>query len=193
MDWDEHASTWDEDPVARTYSRAALDSLRAEAAWHGVALTGARICDFGCGTGLLTEQLSGKAARIDAIDSSPAMLEVVRAKIGRNGWAHVRALSALPPAGEAYDLIVCSSACAFLEDYPATARLLASRLRAGGLLVQWDWELDPDDAEPYGLSREEIREALTAAGLGAVRVGTAFHVPIDDATMTPLMGSGVRL
>ena len=150
MEWDEHASTWDEDPVVRADSPAALDSLRAEAAPHGVALAGARICDFGCGTGLLTGQLAGDAARIDAVDSSPAMLDVVTGKIGLNGWAHVRALSTLPPPGEAYDLVVCSSVCAFVDDYPVAARHLASLPRPGGLLVQWDWELDPDDAGPHG-------------------------------------------
>ena len=192
MEWDEHASTWDEDPVARAYSRAAFDSLSSEAARRGVALAGARVCDFGCGTGLLTEQLVGGSARIDAVDASPGMLEVLGGKIARAGWGHVRTFAAPPATGEHYDLVVCSSVCAFLDDYPGTARHLASLLRAGGMFVQWDWELDPDDAEPYGLSREEIHTALTDAGLGAVHVDTAFRVPIGDETMAPLMGSGVR-
>ena len=192
MEWDEHASTWDEDPAARAYSRAAFDSLSSEVARRAVRLAGARVCDFGCGTGLLTEQLVDGAAGIDAVDASPAMLDVLAGKIARAGWAHVRTLAAPPASGERYDLIVCSSVCAFLDDYPGTARHLASLLRPGGLFVQWDWELDPGDAEPYGLSREEIRDALTDAGLGSVRVDTAFRAPIGDETMAPLMGSGVR-
>ena len=105
MEWDEHASTWDEDPAARAYSRAAFDSLSSEAARRGAALAGARVCDFGCGTGLLTEQLVGGSARIDAVDASPGMLEVLRGKIARADWGHVRTLAAPPATGEHLSLI----------------------------------------------------------------------------------------
>jgi len=192
MEWDEHASTWDEDPAARAYSRAAFDSLRVEAARRDVTISGARVCDFGCGTGLLTEQLAADATHIDAVDASPAMLDALREKVARNGWTHVDTLGGPRGAGGHYDLIVCSSVCAFLDDYPGTVRHLASLLRPDGLFVQWDWELGPEDAEEYGLSRDEIRDALAGAGLRSVRVETAFRIPMGDVTMAPLMGSGRR-
>lgn len=192
MTWDEFAAGWDDQPGVREYAQAALDSLVDVADASDVRIAGSRACDFGCGTGLLTEHLVGMCDHVDAVDSSPAMLDVVRAKIERNGWDNVDVLEELPASGGRYDLIVCSSVCAFVDDYPATARRLVSSMTPGGLLVQWDWELDPDDDDPFGLTRVEIRSALDAAGLEAVRVDTAFEVLVDGDAMRPLMGSGRR-
>jgi len=86
------------------------------------------------------------------------------------------------------DLIVCSSVCAFLDDYPATVIDLTSRLAGGGFFVQWDWERTADD--DHGLSRDQIRHALTAAGLQAVEVGIGFEVTAEGHSMAPLMGTG---
>ena len=92
--------------------------------------------------------------------------------------------------GTPFDLIVCSSVCAFLDDYPATVGTLARMLRPGGLFVQWDWELDPNAKEPFGLTRRQIKETLASSGLEAIQVETAFEVPMGDETMRPLMGAG---
>lgn len=190
MNWDEYAATWDEGEAQRAYAEAAFDSLRKAAPGLGVSLTAARICDFGCGTGLLTEKVAPAASRVDAIDRSPAMLDVLRAKIGREGWDHVHPHTTLPTKSGPYDLVLCSSVCAFLDDYPGMVIGLAARLGPGGLFVQWDWELEPESEEPFGLSRDAVRAALQRAGLERVTVDTAFAVAIDDQTMRPLMGVG---
>lgn len=192
MDWDECATSWESDDGPRAYARAAFDSLLAEVDRRGFDLAGSRVCDFGCGTGLLTERLADSCAHIDAVDTSSAMLEVARAKIDRHGWTQVRALRELPGTGARYDLIVCSSVCGFVDDYAATASRLVARLQPGGLFVQWDWEADPDDAEPHGLTREVIRQTLTGVGLTSVTVDTGFAVSVGDQVMNPLMGCGDR-
>lgn len=145
------------------------------------------MCDFGCGTGLLTERLAVHCAAIDAVDTSVAMLEVLKAKIVRRQWHHVRPVADLPDPGGAYDLVLCSSVCAFLDDYAGTVRALALRLRPGALFVQWDWEKNPDDKEPFGLSRDEIRRCLEGAGLEVLSVDTGFSVGFEGETMAPLM------
>jgi len=88
--------------------------------------------------------------------------------------------------------VLCSSVCGFLDDYPATLRRLVALLRPGGLFVQWDWERDDTEGEPGGLSRAEIGEALTAAGLAAVSVDTAFETEADGHVMKPLIGIGAK-
>ncbi|MCB9412938.1 MAG: class I SAM-dependent methyltransferase [Actinobacteria bacterium] len=192
-DWDQLAVSWDGDEIIRSYASAAFASLEQVLAAHGMALPGSRVLDFGCGTGLLTAFLVDGGAAVDAVDTSAGMLNVLRAKIKTHGWTDVSATSELPVGAPTrpYDLIVCSSVCAFLDDYPAVVAQLVRMLRRGGLFVQWDWERDdPDDA--HGLTRDEIRSALTAAGLANIRVQVGFEntIPGYEETMRPLLGEG---
>lgn len=156
----------------------------------GVALDGADVVDFGCGTGLLTERLVAAGATVVAVDTSTAMLEVLDAKIVQHRWTGVRTDTALPSQGVTFDVIVCSSVCSFLEDYPGTIGELVTRLRPDGLFVQWDWERTDDD--PFGLTREEILAAMTQAGLVDGIVSEAFTIEADGQPMTPLIGHGRR-
>ncbi len=196
--WDDVAAGWDDDRAAVAYSAAAHDSLVVALIARGHRVEAARVLDFGCGTGLLTERLvADGAASIDAVDTSEAMLAVLDAKIAARGWGNVETADRLPSAGTAYDLVVASSVCSFLDDYPGTVAQLASLLAAGGTFVQWDWELDPDDrgsddGDAHGLSRVQMSEALEAAGLVDIHVDTAFRVAIDGAEMTPLIGIGSK-
>ena len=120
------------------------------------------------------------------------MLAVLRAKVAQRQLTYVRTLSELPTDGESYDLVVCSSVCGFLPDYPGTVERLASRLRPGGMFVQWDWEVDPDEEEPSGLTRDGIRQALEAARLEVLSVETAFTLTVGQESIGPLMGVGKK-
>lgn len=188
MSWDEAASTWDDDPVVRAYSRAALRSLHELLRERGVGLDGARVLDFGCGTGLLTAAMAERAEHVVGLDVSVAMIEVLAAKQLPNVTAFAGELEALDDTG--FDLITCSSVCAFLPDYPGTVDALVGRLRPGGLFVQWDWERDPEAEEPMGLSRDDIAVALRRAGLEDTLVRTAFEERFEAMTMAPLLGVG---
>ena len=187
--WDDYAAEWDDDPAARSYAAAAFNSLLEALDERGISLSGAVMCDFGCGTGLMIESLVDRVDSVDAVDTSPAMLQVLEAKIVERGWSNVRALMVVPSSSSSHDLVVCSSVCSFLEDYPGTVRKLAGLLRPGGLFVQWDWERDDED-DSHGLSRNEIRDAITSAGLVHVHVDTAFEVDLDGQVMRPLIGVG---
>ena len=190
-DWDEFAADWDDDPAARAYASAASGSLVGLLDERNQRLADMRVLDFGCGTGLLAEHLvDAGVASIDAVDTSQAMLDVLEDKRVRAGWDHVRTAQQLPAAPDGYDLVVCSSVCSFLPDYPGTVAQLAASLVAGGTFVQWDWELDPTDDDPHGLTRDSIGDALARAGLADIRVAKAFTVAVDGVEMAPLVGIG---
>jgi SAM-dependent methyltransferase len=104
----------------------------------------------------------------------------------------VRALGQLPSSHQAYDLIVCSSVLAFVDDYQAEVEALFGHLAPGGLFVQWDWEAEAGQEEPGGLAATEIRRTLEHVGLDSVGVGVGFEISVDGHTMQPIMGSGTR-
>ena len=64
-----------------------------------------------------------------AVDTSPAMLDVLDTKIAERHWSRVRTGMSLPVERHAFDLVVCSSVCAFLDAYPSTVAELVARLR----------------------------------------------------------------
>lgn len=192
-EWDELAADWNDRPGVRAYADAAHRSLVEHAAQVAFDLHQVRVCDFGCGTGLLTERLADVATHIDAIDTSPAMLGVLARTAERSGWDHVRPSTQLPGESERYDLIVCSSVLAFVDDYDATVEMLAQHLGHGGWFVQWDWERNlPADDQSIGFSVADIRSALGAAGLEHVDVRHGFEIEVDGETLRPLMGTGRR-
>lgn len=188
--WDAYAEGWDQDEAARAYAEAAFGSLVTVLAEADASIDGANVLDFGCGTGLLTERLVAAGASVHAVDTSAAMLAVLHDKMTDNGWTQVTTSADLTTVPGGRDLIVCSSVCAFLDDYPAAVADLVDLLAPGGLFVQWDWERAGDDE--HGLSRPEILAALDRAGLDRVVVDTAFTASVGDATMAPLIGHGRR-
>lgn len=199
VDWNDYAATWDEDEAARAYSRAAFSSLERELSALGVMLDGKRVLDFGCGTGLLTEQLAPRVASVVCLDTASAMIAVLDEKAKAAGWSHIATcsepltrelLAKHPELKPPFDLIVASSVCAFVPHYPDTVALFAELLAPGGFFVQWDWEFNADDEDPFGLTRDGIRGAIVDAGLDVVRADTGFEVTFGEHTMRPLMGIG---
>jgi 2-polyprenyl-3-methyl-5-hydroxy-6-metoxy-1,4-benzoquinol methylase len=191
-EWDSYADDWDDDQGARTYAQTAYGSLIAELTARDFTLAGSKVCDFGCGTGLLTELMIDEVDSIDAVDTSDAMLAKLASKGEKRGWTSVRLSTELPTGNRTHDLVVCSSVLSFVDDYRATVGYLVNLLRPGGVFVQWDWQRDDTDEDAHGLTRLEISDTLADAGLAQGEVGTAFEVDVEGATMSPLMGVGER-
>lgn len=188
VEWDDHAHDWDERDATRAYATAAFSSLQEILESFGVALPSSKVLDFGCGTGLLTEQLAEAGTSVHAVDNSRAMLDVLARKAAQRRWTNVQISAELPVISPKLDLIVCSSVCSFLDDYPGTVSDLVELLGPGGLFIQWDWERTGDD--PGGISRQEISNALSQAGLSEVSVRTGFSISVDGQKMSPLVGFG---
>ncbi len=191
--WAEVASSWNEDPGVVAYADAAMASLVSAISLGRET----RVLDFGCGTGLLTERLAPLVKQVVAVDRSSAMVEVLAAKalpqvrFGVANWTP-DTIGDDELAEGPFDLIVCSSVCAFLDDYTGTVAMLAGLLAPGGHFVQWDWELDPDADEPFGLTVDDIKQAIQGAGLEVVSVAPRFDVDIEGQLVQPLMGVGRR-
>ena len=104
--WDEDAAVYDNS--AEHHPRR----LQERAAWGGTLRRllpdpPARVLDAGAGTGFLSLLLAGQGYEVTAMDLSPGMLEVLRAKAARLGLAvqAVQADAVSPPNGP-FDAVV---------------------------------------------------------------------------------------
>jgi SAM-dependent methyltransferase len=125
MEWDDYAETWDADEKVHDYAEQAYAALSARLADSQFELSGRRVLDFGCGTGSMTLQLAPNAGEVIALDASAKMIEVLEDKLAQNSVKNVSSLCGDLEQGFAHEkleqpfsLIVASSVCAFVDDYP---------------------------------------------------------------------------
>lgn len=185
--WDDYADGWDSNEAVILYCQKAYESLL-----NIVDLEGRKVLDFGCGTGLLTERISDHAMSVVAIDPSKKMISVLTDKHLKN--VHVinsELTQDLINNDEVlrggFDVIVASSALAFVSDYQETLNLLKQLLRKGGFLVQWDWLKEPDEPG-IGFSEELIELALKQAGFSKYSTSVPFSMEGSDGSMNVVMG-----
>lgn len=97
---------------------------------------GHRLLEVGCGTGQITGWLAETVApgRVTAMDFSPAMLDLARAR-GVVADFYQGDICQGPPPGGPFDVALCFNAFPHFRDQDAALRHLAAALRAGGQLV----------------------------------------------------------
>ena len=152
-----------------------------------------RALDVGCGAGTFAGTLAGRAADVDAVDSSTAMVETARRRVPSNVHVVLGDVMEMSPPADSYDAITSISVLHHLPLPEALARL-AGWLRPGGVLA--------GVALPrVDLPRELPIEALGGAGnliLGAGFAGlrragagrwyevepTHALMPVTDPTLT---------
>jgi ubiquinone/menaquinone biosynthesis C-methylase UbiE len=180
-DFDKDAARWDEHPT-RVQLAQDVASAIARAVPLGPTMD---VLDFGCGTGIVTLQLAPSVGSVTGVDSSQGMLEVLNAKIDRQG--HTNVTTRLLRPGEdlagAYDLIVSSMTLHHIEDTDALLTQFFRSLKAPGWLCVAD--LDPEQGEfhddntgvfHFGFERAALRRALVGAGFVDVHDVTAAEV-----------------
>lgn len=152
-----HAETWDE--LRRMHS---ADELVED------ALVGAlgdkplgQVLDIGTGTGRMAEIFAGSAERVVALDKSPAMLRVARARLQHLGSERIEMIqgdfASLPLALGSIDTVLFHQVLHFAQN-PADALREAARVtRAGGRVAIVDFSAH---------QREELRERHAHARLG---------------------------
>lgn len=183
--WDNYAPQWENAPGTKEYSKLAFSELEKL-----IDLQGKRVFDFGCGTGLLSEQVAPKAKDVVALDASEAMIEELDKKMLENVEPVVdhlsRGLVAQHPAFRGqFDVVVAASVCGFLHDYPTAAHIVYTLLEDEGLFVHWDWLAE--DSEGEGLSESAIEKTLLQAGFDTVTVSVPFEIKTEQGTLPVVM------
>lgn len=108
--------------------------------------TGERVLDVACGTGIVARQaasLVGRSGQVEALDISPAMLDVARSRASPPGapitW-HEGNATALPFPDGAFELVLCQHGLQFFSDRAAALRemhrVLAPQGRALVIVLQ---------------------------------------------------------
>jgi SAM-dependent methyltransferase len=123
-----------------------------------------RVLDVGCGAGAFAVELAKRAAHVDALDRSPAMIEEAKRVVPSNVTCILADVRQEPLPDARYDAIVSISA---LHHAPVEEVLprLAGALRPGGVLAA--------AALPRLDLRHELPAELTAA-IGYRMLGAAF-------------------
>lgn len=164
MDWDKAAEGWDSQEGVKDYAASALTGLKE------LDLKFARVLDFGCGSGLLSELMIKEwpTIEITAVDISSKMIEVCKGKNLPNVSARqIDSPTDLESDG-VFDLIVCSSVLGFVPDYESYVSQLAKRLGANGSLVHWDWQSEQ-------FTKEKIGAVFAKNSLDLKKCETAFE------------------
>lgn len=117
------------------------DSSRATIAAHLAAVPGATLLDIGAGTGAWAAHLAPHAARITALDPSPAMIAVMRENLAAQGITNVEIVqaswpdAAAAPTITAHDFSLCSHAMYGAPDLPVFIRRMEQVTRRTCFLV----------------------------------------------------------
>jgi ubiquinone/menaquinone biosynthesis C-methylase UbiE len=173
-----HEAVWTEERA-----RAVLDDPARYARedpsklWKRAGLSvGMRVAEVGAGSGFYAFPASdrvGPTGRVYAIDISPELIRMVRARARREHRANVTATLSragrIPLAGEIVDRLLLANVLHGIP--PATVREAVRLLKPGGRLVVLDWR---KESSPYGppvdhrLSAAAARRALREHGLRSV-------------------------
>ncbi|OBT13648.1 SAM-dependent methyltransferase [Vibrio sp. UCD-FRSSP16_10] len=182
--WDDYAAKWESHSATTQFSELAFTELKA---LH--SLKGANVLDFGCGTGLLSQQMAPLVRSIVALDASEAMIEELDKKMLSNVEPVVdqltRGLVAQHPAfRKQFDLVVASSVCGFLPNFTEVASVIYSLLDEQGIFVHWDWLTD---GQERGMTQEVAHATLHNAGFTDIEISIPFEVTIEDGSVQPVL------
>lgn len=152
-----HAGTWDE--LRRLHS---TDEAVEQALAHALAPEPlGRVLDIGTGTGRIAELFADAAEHIVALDKSPAMLRVARARLQHLEGSRIEMIqgdfTSLPLAAASVDTVLFHQVLHFAQDPGAALREAARVTREGGRVAIVDFAAH---------QREELRDRHAHARLG---------------------------
>jgi len=184
----EKAKTWDSNPQ----TIALADLFSAEMDKIVPDHSGLAIVELGCGTGLVGLRYAEGAASLDMVDTSPAMLDVLRTKDearARHVTVHEGTLSDLDGPGgapESADWIISNMALHHVEDIPALLGEMHRLTKPGGRVTIGDLETEPGsfhapDVVPHnGFDPHELSRFFEDVGFIVNTTYTYLSVPRKD-------------
>lgn len=162
-----HAETWDELRKLHTDDAEVEAALAAALAAYPLG----RVLDVGTGTGRMVELFASQAEHIVALDKSPAMLRVARARLQHLGSERVAMIQGdfgnLPLHEGSVDTVLFHQVLHFAQNPAGVLREAARVTRDGGRIAIVDFAAH---------QREELRERHAHARLG-----------FDDGQMATLL------
>ncbi|GAB3572198.1 hypothetical protein GCM10027578_31930 [Spirosoma luteolum] len=95
------------------------------------------VLDLGCGSGIFSSYLAGRAASVTGVDGSAEMIRLCHQKPQAANLRYVQQrLPLADPAGfNGKDVVIASSLLEYIDDLPALLTQMHALLRPGGLLI----------------------------------------------------------
>jgi len=184
----EKAKMWDSNPQVI----ALADLFAAELDKIVPDHSGLAILELGCGTGLVGLRYAEKAASLDMVDASPAMLDVLRTKDETRAshvTVHEGTLSMLvgqAVAPESADWIISNMALHHVKDIPALIGELHRLIKPGGRVTIGELVTEPGtfhapDVVPHnGFDPYELSRLFEKGGFTPNKTHTFLTVPKED-------------
>ncbi len=134
------AIDWDNNPVRNEMVKKFVNIIRK----HAQIRPNSHILDFGCGTGLVGLHFAEEADRIKMLDTSPAMLEVLKKKVKEQGPHNVQIIQKdIAQLDEPNNLIVSLMTFHHITNQAEILREFYNKLHDNGLIIIGD--LMPED------------------------------------------------
>lgn len=97
------------------------------------------VLDFGCGTGLVSNEIAQDAGQVTAIDISSKMIELAKAKASSRGIQNIAFLQAGIDDGtlteKTFDVVIAAYILHLLDDLDSTLARIHCLLKPGGLFI----------------------------------------------------------
>ena len=182
------AKMWDANPQVM----ALADLFSAELDKIVPDHSGLAILEFGCGTGLVGLRYAEKAASLDMVDTSPAMLDVLRDKEevqASHVTVHERTLSKLfgqAVAPESADWIISNMALHHVKDIPTLIGELYRLIKPGGHVTIGELETEPGtfhapEIVPHnGFEPHELARLFENGGFTQINTHNFLTMPKED-------------
>ncbi len=197
--FDEKAAVWDDDPRKVEMTAEAVAALV-----ESVPLNGRMTAlEVGCGTGLAAAALADKLATITAVDTSEGMLDVLRQKIRRHGYANIIPVLADLTGDRAvdgpFDVIYSMMTFHHIKDIASLLDYFYDLLNPGGVVAVIDLDSEngrfhcPDaHVEHAGFDRAALRILLENAGFTRCAAKTALTIAREHGDFPAFLITAVK-
>ena len=192
--FDARAAAWDASPHRRKLAQDIAAAMERAGLFRQPVPDA---LDFGCGTGLLTLELSRRCERVTGLDFSPGMLAALDAKIEAAGLGNVATILADLAAGDPlpgrYDLVASAMALHHVAELDAVLKRLFAAAQKGGRIALADLDSEggafhDDNAGVHHFGFDRLELADTLAGIGFTDIDAVTAAVIEK----PAQCCGVR-